>query len=115
MTPLSSWLTDGKLRLSYGVNGNIPNGLYSYNGFYSLGYIYNDQPGIVETALVNPTLSWEKNYALNAGFDLQLFGRVNISFDWYKRKTKDFRRPVLVSLYDGRVICQDVVRIVAEM
>ena len=33
----------------------------------------------------------------------------------YKRKTKDFRRPVLVSLYDGRVICQDVVRIVAEM
>ena len=89
MQSLSSWLTDGKLRLSYGVNGNIPNGLYSYNGFYSLGYIYNDQPGIVETALVNPTLSWEKNYALNAGFDLQLFGRVNISFDWYKRKTKD--------------------------
>ena len=33
----------------------------------------------------------------------------------YKRKTKDFRRPVLVSVYDGGVICSGVVRIVAEM
>ena len=33
----------------------------------------------------------------------------------YKRKTKDFRRPVLVSIYDGRVLCSGVVRIVAEM
>ena len=89
MTPLSSWLTDGKLRLSYGVNGNIPNGLYSYYGLYSMSYSYNDEPAMVETNLKNPTLSWEKNYAFNVGFDLQLFGRVNISFDWYKRKTKD--------------------------
>lgn len=89
MQPLSSWLTDGKLRLSYGVNGNIPNGLYSYYGLYSMSWNYNDQPAIVESTLENPTLSWEKNYALNAGFDLQLFGRVNISFDWYLRKTKD--------------------------
>lgn len=89
MTPLSSWLTDGKLRLSYGVNGNIPNGLYSYYGLYSMSYSYNDEPAMVETNLRNPTLSWEKNYAFNVGFDLQLFGRVNVSFDWYKRKTKD--------------------------
>lgn len=89
MQPLSSWFTDGKLRLSYGVNGNIPSGLYSYYGLYSMNYSYNDQPGMVETNLENPTLTWEKNYALNAGFDLQFFGRVNISFDWYLRKTKD--------------------------
>lgn len=33
----------------------------------------------------------------------------------YKRKTKDFCRPVLVSVYDGGVICSGIVRIVAEM
>lgn len=83
------WLNEGKLRMSYGVNGNIPNGLYSYYGLYSLGYSYNDQPGMVESSLANDTLSWERNYALNVGIDLRLFSRIGISFDWYNRNTKD--------------------------
>ena len=84
-----TWLNEAKLRVSYGVNGNIPNGLYSYYGLYSLGYSYNDQPGMVESSLANNTLSWERNYALNAGIDFRLFGRVGVSFDWYNRNTKD--------------------------
>ena len=89
MEPTASWLTDAKIRASYGVNGNVPNGLYSYYGLYSLGYIYNDNPGMVETNLANERLSWERNYALNVGFDLYLFHRLAITFDWYTRHTKD--------------------------
>lgn len=89
MQPLASWLTDGKLRASYGVNGNIPNNLYAYYGQYDLTYSYNDQPGMVESNLANNELSWEKNYALNIGFDLFLLDRINVSFDWYVRNTKD--------------------------
>lgn len=87
--PMSGWLNDAKLRLSYGVNGNIPNTLYSYYGLYDLNYVYNDEPGMVESSLRNSRLSWEKNYAFNIGLDLFLFDRLSVSFDWYRRDTKD--------------------------
>ena len=44
---------------------------------------------LVEDAIANPDLTWEKNYALNLGVDLSLFRRVNLTFDWYTRTTKD--------------------------
>ena len=89
MAALNSWLTDAKLRASYGVNGNVPTNLYGYLGLYSLTYSYNDQPAMVETSLRNDRLSWERNYAFNIGADLTIAERVNLSFDWYCRKTKD--------------------------
>ena len=88
MTLFSNWLTDAKIRLSYGVNGNIPSDLYSYYGTYSTDWTYNNVPAIVESSLPNDELSWEKNYAFNFGVDLSLFDRVNITFDTYKRHTK---------------------------
>lgn len=89
MKPLESWLSDAKLRVSYGVNGNIPGNLYDYYGLYDMSYSYNDQPAMVESNLANPDLSWEKNYALNVGVDFFLFSRLNLSVDWYVRNTKD--------------------------
>lgn len=89
MKPLESWLSDAKLRVSYGVNGNIPSNLYDYYGLYDMSYSYNDQPAMVESNLANPDLSWEKNYALNVGVDFFLFSRLNLSVDWYVRNTKD--------------------------
>ena len=44
---------------------------------------------MVESVIANDNLSWEKNYSLNFGIDLSLFDRINISFDYYKRTTKD--------------------------
>lgn len=32
----------------------------------------------------------------------------------YKRKAKEFRRPALISIYDGRVICSGVVKFAVE-
>lgn len=89
MMSLSSWLTDAKIRLSYGVNGNIPVSLYGFYGSYSTSWSYNEKPAMVESVIANDNLSWEKNYSLNFGIDLSLFDRVNISFDYYKRTTKD--------------------------
>lgn len=89
MSGTKSWLNDAKVRASYGVNGNIPGGLYSYYGLYNATYIYNDSPAMVESSLANKNLSWEKNYALNIGIDFTLFSRVNVSFDWYTRDTRD--------------------------
>lgn len=95
------WLTDGKLRVSYGVNGNVPSSLYSYYGLYDVTYSYKDMPAMVESSLSNDKLSWEKNYALNIGIDLMLFNRVNVTFDWYTRTTKDLLMSKMVDPITG--------------
>lgn len=89
MKSIESAVSDFKLRASYGVNGNLPTGYYGYQGTYTTGAFYNGQPAPWEDVISNKNLTWEKNYALNIGFDMGLFSRVNISFDWYSRLTKD--------------------------
>lgn len=83
------WLTDVKIRASYGVNGNLPSGVYAYHGTYSTSNSYNGESAIVENSIPNRELTWEKNYAFDFGVDLTLFNRFNIVFDYYTRKTKD--------------------------
>lgn len=89
MKPWEDVVSDMKLRASYGVNGNLPTGYYGYHGTYTTGAFYNGKPAPWEDAITNPDLTWEKNYALNLGVDLSLFRRVNLTFDWYTRTTKD--------------------------
>lgn len=80
-------LSDLKLRASYGVNGNLPNGFYGFYGTYSTAGAYNNLPTLIENSIENPELSWERNYALNLGLDFGLFKRVNVAFDVYNRHT----------------------------
>lgn len=89
MKPLEHVISDLKIRASYGVNGNLPSSYYGYQGKYTTGAFYNGLPAPWETAIANPSLTWEKNYALNLGLDLSLFRRFNVTFDWYTRTTKD--------------------------
>ena len=89
MDGMKKWLTDARLRASYGVNGNVPSDLYSYYGLYDVTLRYNNDPAMVESVLENDKLTWEKNYALNIGIDLQFINRINVILDFYTRKTKD--------------------------
>ncbi len=89
----ASFLTDAKLRASYGLNGTQPSSYYEYMGVYSFGYNYGGKPGSAETRLLNDgtrsDLRWEKNHATNIGLDLTLLERFAITLDWYNRSTKD--------------------------
>lgn len=89
MQSLKPILNDLKLRASYGVNGNLPSSYYGYQSTYTTGEFYNGKPSPWESTLGNEELTWEKNYALNLGLDVGLLNRINISFDWYTRTTKD--------------------------
>lgn len=89
MESTGKWLTDLKVRGSYGVNGNLPSDYWGYYGMYLTDASYNDQSVIYEGNLANPDLSWEKNYAANVGLDILLINRINVTFDWYRRVTKD--------------------------
>jgi TonB-linked SusC/RagA family outer membrane protein len=96
-----SWLTDGKLRLGYGVVGNNRIGdllyeqLYGVTGVYALNHAV--LPGFAPTALANPNLTWEKNISTNLGLDLSFFkGRLQFSMDVYKNKANDLLLAVAI-------------------
>ena len=94
-------ITDLKIRASYGVNGTLPSQYYEHLSLFGNGYNYQDNPGSAPSNIANPDLAWEKNYNLNIGFDARLFDRVNISFDYYNRDTKDLLQEVPTSMVVG--------------
>ena len=92
-----NWLNYGKLRLSYGINGNrdigryaalaqLKSGLYTYidNGNYYL------TSQILINTMGNRELRWEKTAAWNAGLDFALFdNRLDGAVELYKSTTTD--------------------------
>ena len=101
MKPTNKWLTDLKLRASYGVNGTLPSDYYGYMALSSLGSGYNEQPAIIISQLANANLKWETNYNLNLGLDFALFDRVNVTLEYYLRNTKNLLMDSPVSMTTG--------------
>lgn len=77
-----------KIRVSYGLNGNNNISPYKQYGLYST-VTYNGYTGMYPSSPANENLSWEKNYAWNAGIDFRFFKKLYGSIDFYKRTTKD--------------------------
>jgi len=79
-----------KLRASYGNNGNAEIGNYTWRQEFSYGYNYNGISGGRFDNIGNGGLTWEKNQQADAGVDIGfLSNRINVTFDYYNRKTKD--------------------------
>lgn len=89
------WLSNLKLRLSYGVTGNN-SGIGNYAThtttegptYYAFG---NEVAyGYYPSGVVNAALSWESSSELNLGFDYGLLnGRINGTFDVYDKVSKN--------------------------
>jgi TonB-linked SusC/RagA family outer membrane protein len=85
------WLSDLKVRSSYGRTGNfnIPNYQYASNigsSNYSFGGALAN--GRVTGSIANENLTWEKADELDLGFDMAVFNsRVGLTFDYYNRIT----------------------------
>jgi len=86
-------LTNLKLRLSYGSNGNQAVGVYQTLARLSERSYVNGSataPGYVPTSLANPDLGWETTNSLNVGADFELWkGRLAGTVDAYSSKTHD--------------------------
>jgi len=92
------WINTLNFKASYGNNGNSRIDTSSSYGSYSIssGAYYGGKPGAVQDSPANPGLSWETTYITNIGTNVGLFNRVNISAEWYNRRTANL-------LYSGRV------------
>lgn len=105
MESVKDVLSDGKIRISYGVNGTQPSNYYGYKSYYKFGYYYDGTNGMAIGGIANHNLKWEKNKALNLGLDLSFWNRLSLSFDYYTRTTSDliFDLPIsaVPGYYDG--------------
>ena len=104
MESTKSWLSNGKLRASYGSIGNQVVGNYMFletmskvnNGVNWLGtgdskYDYFGMPKMVPS-----TLTWETINTTNIGLDLGfLQGELNVNLDWFQRDTMNWMMPAL--------------------
>ena len=93
-----NWLDYGKLRFSWGLNGNRDIGVYRAlarmgNSKYMYvspdGKVYNGSYLYVNS-LANKELKWERTASFNLGLDFSIFNeRLKGNIDIYKANTKD--------------------------
>ena len=98
----SSWLKNGKLRLSWGLTGNnrttTPYDYYAQittlpGDVESFDYVFNGQivSGYYPNNMANDKLKWETTEQYNVGVDLSFFenDRIRVTADWYLKNTYD--------------------------
>lgn len=99
-----SWLNNFKVRASWGQLGNQNIGLYPYQamiaGVNDYPYTKEDSGTVIgyqQTAYANRDIKWETTTITDIGFDLQVLNGLNVTFDWYNKKTDDILRSSQVS------------------
>ena len=90
----ADWITNLKLRVSYGITGNNALvGPYDTQALADTKYYYNYGSVVANGygySLTNSELTWEKTNEINAGFDFGLWNnRVYGSVDVYRKISKD--------------------------
>lgn len=97
-------LSFGKLRASYGRNGNVSKdwvGNYTVQGSYA-STLYNNSVGYVIGGIANPYLTWETSNTTEAGLDLGfLKNRMVINLTYYDRTTFDKYASITVPSISG--------------
>lgn len=113
MESTRNWLSNLKLRASFGVTGNNAGvGPYDTQALANIKYYYN-YGGTVANGfgytMINPNLTWEKTVEFNVGLDFGLFNnRINGTIDLYNKNSSDLlmemQTPFELGSYTGAII-----------
>lgn len=87
-----NWLSNLKIRASWGQLGNQLIGTYPFVSTIDMGvnYILGGVPanGAAQTSMANPDISWETTTTQDIGADIDLFNdKFNLTYDYYIRNT----------------------------
>jgi TonB-linked SusC/RagA family outer membrane protein len=103
-----TWMSNLKLRGSWGIAGNRNVGAYSTLGalstrFYNFGQgTAGQQLGYVVTQLPATDLGWQSTQQVDIGLEFGLLNnRLTGSVDWYKQQTKDILLSVSLPASNG--------------
>jgi TonB-dependent starch-binding outer membrane protein SusC len=103
----ASWLDHAKLRIGWGVSGNLTSRYSSLDQVAILpAYVFSDggtqQAGQYIATLPNPDLKWERTRELDIGTDITVLnGRFSATIDYYRRRTKDLLFTVQIPTANG--------------
>ena len=82
MQPVKDWLTDLRIRASYGVNGTLPSDYFGYMGLSSISWWLLGATWYFKCPKLQILdLKWETNYNMNIGLDFGLLGSSELH-DW---------------------------------
>lgn len=106
------WFTFGKLRASWGRNGNERIGSFAYTTMMQQGHnaVIAGQvvTGMLPKGYANADLQWETSEQWDLGLDLRFFNSaLTFSVDWFSKKTKDMLlwKPIpLYTSYSGMTV-----------
>ena len=103
--PKIQWLTDLKLRGSWGITGNNNIGNYRSLAFMSSNnYVLgnNFAPGEVVGSLANPLLGWERSKQVDLGIDIAAFqDKLSFTAEYYDKITSDMLLPIQIPSISG--------------
>ena len=89
----ADWISDLKLRASYGTSGNDAGiGRYQSLGLWiaDSSYQYGNSSGLGHESFSNPDLGWEKQKMFNVGLDFGfLKNRINGSIEFFNKTSDD--------------------------
>ncbi len=106
MSALSTIFNTGKLRASWGQNGNQDVGAFRYQtnivplgqGYYFGSNKLSSTTTYIPENTPNPDLGWETSEQIDIGLDASFMNsKLTVTLDWYQKLTKDWlvRAPVL--------------------
>ena len=85
-----------KIRASWGQLGNQNIGLYPFAAFMSIGgggqdYVFDNAnaPGAALNSMANADIQWETSESTDIGLEFNLWGKLDVSVDYYFRRTED--------------------------
>ena len=98
------WLSNGKLRLGWGLVGNQNAGAYAYGAtMANVATAYGT--GFYPSRFANSRLKWEQTKAWNAGLDLTfLNNRIEFIFDAYLKNTDNLLMSAALPTYVSGII-----------
>ena len=105
------WLTNTKIRFSWGKNGNENIGNFQYIALTSSGNnaIFGNGENVVigvkPSQLANPDLKWEESEQYDGGIDFGFFNNaLTFSADYYVKKTNGMLMTMSLPAYVGEAI-----------
>ncbi len=89
----TEWVDILKLKSSYGIQGNLPDDRYLWQGIL-LNDTYNESPASFPSSTKqNLDLKWEEQQMFNVGLEFGLFGRISGEVAYFNRETVDLIFP----------------------
>ena len=105
---IPTWLSNSKLRFSWGKNGNENIGDFRYTVLtakdrnYILGSNESVGQGVKSGGLANPGLRWEESVQTNIGLDLGFMANaLTFTIEWYKKRTNGMLMETPINAYVG--------------